>query len=440
MESMNESLSDQQLPTEPVEGAIWSRYVTSLGAILLVTWPLLSYGIIDTERARWQHAAARVAWEQGDREKALEVLNRAVELDPGNIGALADRAFWQGELGEHEKSRQDLQAMVERVSSLEQEIQLRQQLCDALLHLDRPDEVIRQWEIIGETVAGYGGQENWHRQQRILFLNNRAYQVALTGQQLKRVIEEADQAIALLGGEGIAWDYNGAPNYLAACQAYLEKYHAEALVFSSQATRHARRFLDSWERQFEPRTNWKTSERKRRDEQLETMRRYVARVYKLHAMVLEKIGQVGKRDEALAVIRELGQQPDQLEGVIGTLDEIRLLMSLQGTSDLRATVLDTRGFALLKNQQPNLALMDLLVAVRLCDARWHEMTVSIDQERNLAVDPAPHDRHEQQMTRQLAVLLYHRSLAYEAVHQPARAREDLERVRKLGFTPGIDLF
>ncbi len=440
MESMNESASNQHLPTEPGEGAPWSRYYPSLGAILLVVWPLLSYGLIDTERARWQHAAARVAWEQGDLKKALELLDRAVELDPDNISAIADRAGWQGELGEHEKSRQDLESILERVGSLEQEIQLRQQLCDALLHLDRPDEVIRQWEMIGKAVAGYGGQENWHLQQQVLLLNNRAYQVALTGQQLQRVIEEADQAIALLGGVGIAWDYNGAPNYLAACQAYLEQHHGQALAFSSQATRHASKFLDSWERQFEPRSNWKASERKRHGEQQETMRRYVASVYKLHAMVLEKTGQVGKRDEALAKIRELGQQPDQLEGVIGRLDEIRLLMSLQGTLDLRDTVLDTRGFALLKNQQPNLALMDLLVAVRLCDARWHEMTVSIDQERNLAVDPAPLDRKEQQMTRQLAILLYHRSLAYEAVHQPARAREDLERVRNLGFTPGIGLF
>ena len=125
MESMNESSSDQHLPTEPVEGATWSRYVTSLGAILLVTWPLLSYGIIDTERARWQHAAARVAWDQGDREKALEALHRAVELDPGNLAALADRARCQGELGEYEKSRQDLESAADRVGNLEQEIQLR---------------------------------------------------------------------------------------------------------------------------------------------------------------------------------------------------------------------------------------------------------------------------------------------------------------------------
>ena len=44
------------------------------------------------------------------------------------------------------------------------------------------------------------------------------------------------------------------------------------------------------------------------------------------------------------------------------------------------------------------------------------------------------------MTRQLAVLLYHRSLAYEAVHQPARAQEDRKRVKRLGFTPGLGLF
>ena len=424
----------------PGEGTFWNRHLPSLAVLLLIAWPLLSYGIIDSERARWQHAMARVAWDQGELEKALEALDQAVELAPENITLLADRARCLGELGRFGKSSQDLESAASQTPVLEQEIQLRQQLCDALVHLDQPGGVIRQWEIIEQAVLGQGGKESWPLQQQVLFLNNRAYQVALTGQQLQRVVEQSDEAIALLGGEGIAWDYNGAPNYLSACRAYLDQSPARALAFSSQATRHASKFLDSWERQFEPRPNWKASERKRHAEQRETMRRYVASVYKLHAMVLEKIGQAGKRDEALARIRALGQQADQLEGVIGRLNEISLLMSPEGMSDLRATVLDTRGFALLQNQQPNLALMDLLVAVRLCDAEWRNMSVSIDRERNRAVDPAPHDRYEQQMTRQLAVLLYHRSLAYEAVHQPARAREDRERVKRLGFTPDGNLF
>ena len=80
------------------------------------------------------------------------------------------------------------------------------------------------------------------------------------------------------------------------------------------------------------------------------------------------------------------------------------------------------------------------VAVRLCEAGYRARVVSIDRQRNLAVDPAAVDRYAGQMTRQLAVLLYHRSMAYEAAHQPARARQDLERIRRLGLNPDRDLF
>jgi tetratricopeptide (TPR) repeat protein len=438
---MDEQMNDDRQPRGPGEGTFWNRTVPCLGVILLVAWPLLSYGVVDAERGRWKHASARVAWDQGDREKALEAIDQAVELDPGNVAALVDRARWLGELGKYEQGSLDLEAAAGLAGNLEEEIQYRQQLCDSLLHLQQPDAVIRQWDLIDQAIEGQGGQQSWPLQQQVLLLNNRAYQVALTGWQPVRVVEEADKAIELLGGEGIAWDDKGAPFYLAACQSYLEKSYVQALEFSSQATHHASRFLDRWTKQYEPRVNWKASERKRRDEHLETLRRYVARVYKLHAKVLEKTGQQQKRDEALAMIPRLGQDPEQLEAVIARVDEIRVLMSLQGISNLRATVLDTRGYALLKNQQPNLALMDLRVAARLCDKEYHTMIVSIDRQRKLAVDPAPLDRYARQMTRQLAVLLYHRSLVFDAVHQPARAREDRERIKEqLKLHPDQHLF
>lgn len=438
--TMDDDVNNELHQPGSERGAFWNRTVPCMGVLVLVAWPLLSYGLVNAERGRWKHAAARIAWNTGDREKALETLNEVVELDPGNIGARTDRAFYLGELGKYRESSQDLEAVASQAGSLQEEIQYRQQLCDCLLHLQKGDEVVRQWDLIDQAITARGGQHSWPLQQQVLLLNNRSYQVALTGQQTARVVKEADQAIALLGGEGIAWDYNGSPLYLAACQAYLEKSHVEALELSSQATGHALKFLESWEKQFQPRVNWKESERKRRDEQAATMRRYVASVYKLHAAVLEKTGQLRARDEALAVISRLGHKPEQLEAVIGRVDEIQMLMAANGISDLRATILDTRGFALLESQQPNLALMDLIVAVRLCDAGYRAMVVSIDRQRNLAVDPAVVDRYARQMTRQLAVLLYHRSMAYEAVHQPARARQDLERIRRLGLNPDRDLF
>lgn len=437
---MDEHVNDELHQSGPGKGTFWNRTAPCMGVLVLVAWPLLSYGLVDAERGRWKHAAARIAWNKGDREKALETLNQAVELDPGNIAALVDRASYLGELGKYRESSLDLEVAASQVDSLLEEIQYRQQLCDCLLHLQQADEVVRQWDLIDQAIAGQGGQQSWPLQQQILLLNNRSYQVALTGQQTDRALKEADQAVALLGGEGIAWDYNGSPLYLAACQAYLEKSYVEALELSSQATEQALKFLESWERQFEPGLNWKESERKRWDEQSGTMRRYVASVYKLHATVLEKTGQLQARDEALAVISRLGHKPEQLEAVIGRIDEIQMLMKANGISDLRATILDTRGFALLENQQPNLALMDLIVAVRLCEAGYRAMVVSIDRQRNLAVDPVPVDRYVQQMTRQLAVLLYHRSMAYEAVHQPARARKDLERIKRLGLNPDRHLF
>ena len=438
--SMVENSTDNRLPTQGEDELSWSRYLPSLAAILLVTWPLLSYGIIDNERARWQHAAARIAWNEGDQEAALQVLNRAVELDPENIAALIDRAQWLGELGDYENSSQDLQAATGLAGSVRQEIQLRQQLCDSLLHLQEADAVIQQWDLMQQAVDSGGGRGNWSLEQQVLWLNNRAYQVAVSGRQPAFAVEEANHAIALLGGEGIAWDYNGAPLYLAACQAYLQQSYSRALGLSTKAVRNASIFLESWKKQFEPGLNWKASEQRRREKQLETMRRYVASLYKLQSLVLEKTGQHGKQREALKEIEQLGQDFHQLEAVIGQAEEIRSLAFSPGRTDLRSTLLDTRGFAYLKNQQPNLALMDLEVAVRICDAQYHRLIVSVNRQRSLVVDPGPLDRLVVQMTRQLAVVLYHRSLVYDALHRPARAREDRERIKRLGFTPDRHLF
>jgi len=280
-----------------------------------------------------------------------------------------------------------------------------------------------------QAVDSGGGRGNWSLEQQVLWLNNRAYQVAVSGRQPAFAVEEANHAIALLGGEGIAWDYNGAPLYLAACQAYLQQSYSRALGLSTKAVRNASIFLESWKKQFEPGLNWKASEQRRREKQLETMRRYVASLYKLQSLVLEKTGQHGKQLEALKEIEQLGQDFHQLEAVIGQAEEIRLLAFSLGRTDLRSTLLDTRGFAYLKNQQPNLALMDLEVAVRICDAQYHRLIVSVNRQRLVV-----------QMTRQLAVVLYHRSLVYDALHRPARAREDRERIKRLGFTPDRHLF
>lgn len=92
-------------------------------------------------------------------------------------------------------------------------------------------------------------------------------------------------------------------------------------------------------------------------------------------------------------------------------------------------LLDTRGYVHYRMGAHELALADLNRAVELVEKRQQESA------GHLAT------KLQRQMEKEMAaVILYHRSLALEALEKPVEAERDHARIRELGFEPGDRLF
>lgn len=189
---------------------------------------------------------------------------------------------------------------------------------------------------------------------------------------------------------------------------------------------------------FQPELDWKASETLQHEHLEAELTEYIARIIKLHSVLLDRIGQASRSEQAREAIRQLGHDPDSLEAVVVLASQLHQLHS--EFPDLRATVLDTRGFSYLQSRQPNLARMDLEIAVKVYDTVHRQRLVQLNRHRNLAVEPSAVDREMSRSSKQLGVLLYHRSQAYEILHQPARARQDLQRIQRLGLSANRHLF
>lgn len=105
-----------------------------------------------------------------------------------------------------------------------------------------------------------------------------------------------------------------------------------------------------------------------------------------------------------------------------------------------AALLDTRGFVHLRRGQFEPALKDLDSAVKLAEARMAENSKKLDGLPSTLMDRRQADKVRKSWEHELAVILYHRSLALDALEQPEAAAADRDRVRQYGFTPGEELF
>ena len=95
-----------------------------------------------------------------------------------------------------------------------------------------------------------------------------------------------------------------------------------------------------------------------------------------------------------------------------------------------AALLDTRGFIVLQAGNPKDALVDLDKAVKLAERSLEKSTESAP-----VYDARYHEKRLATQRREVAVLRYHRALAYQQLGRTREASEDLERVRELGFEP-----
>ena len=97
--------------------------------------------------------------------------------------------------------------------------------------------------------------------------------------------------------------------------------------------------------------------------------------------------------------------------------------------------LDTRGYTYYQLGYHHLALQDLEVAVEASEYQLKQIEKVIEQEKYRIADPAIVSIQQQSRYKNLAVILYHRSLAYDATHQVAKAKRDRDRIESLGYAP-----
>jgi tetratricopeptide (TPR) repeat protein len=109
------------------------------------------------------------------------------------------------------------------------------------------------------------------------------------------------------------------------------------------------------------------------------------------------------------------------------------------TSGTDAMILDTRGFVRWRRGENEKALSDLDKAIQMLEADGNRL----EQQRanaGLLRETSELTAQREQHLKTLAVVLYHRALAYQSLRRNDDAEKDLARVRELGFEPGDQLF
>ncbi len=96
-------------------------------------------------------------------------------------------------------------------------------------------------------------------------------------------------------------------------------------------------------------------------------------------------------------------------------------------------MLDTRGF--IRYQQGDItgSLADLDKAVRMTEEEYEKLSKQVDADRLGTIDPRQFELNLRKFAQSVAVIRYHRSLAYDRAGKPDLAEQDRRRVKALGF-------
>jgi len=103
-------------------------------------------------------------------------------------------------------------------------------------------------------------------------------------------------------------------------------------------------------------------------------------------------------------------------------------------------ILDTRGFLLWRKDQFQEALWDLELAVDFARSHYRSQKNELPKIKKDAVDIRPVNKQLSLLKKSLAVILYHRALAYESLQKPTKASLDRQQVQQLGYQLSPHLF
>lgn len=443
-----ESIADpDSLTSEPYgddtskSGLRWA-YSLLCGLILLP----ITMQWIPSEVALWKQAAARNHWDTKDREMALELSSQALNWDADNPSLLTERADWLAELGRYNEAIAIYQMLIANLITTGESaltIQLRMQLCNHLnsrsMHDKQPsDETWQQWVIINTWY------ETGDRIRQLSLLkeanlhNNQAYQLAVSNSHLKEALASASKCLELFGGE-IYFLYSDPMYYVqAAYQAYRQENYPTAIENLNKAVDKLSRH-HALLQATSPSITWKAFEKKELAQLIVNFESLFGNVLLFRAACLKRIPEEDRPENKMTnqivtdrrQAKELGVDSKYFTPKDAHFGN--LLMSFS-THSFIPMALDTRGYIYHLQGNHHLALIDLEVAVGATEYELKQFDEVLEYEKDRVADAdfVKQQRHER--AKNLAVILYHRSLAYDATHQVAKARKDRERIDQLGFS------
>jgi tetratricopeptide (TPR) repeat protein len=434
----------QNSPAEekPAPSKAVTRLLVMLAAIM-VLGPVI-YKEYPDEIARWYYASARELWLDGNREQALEKLSTALTWDPANLDCLVSRANW---LIQSEQYEESLAAWNQVIKIRPDSTMLYEQRCTTYLHLQQPTGVLEDWQTIMKLHRADGFPKSYQPSQLFNVYNNRAYHFGVANVQLTKALDDANRAIELLGGNPAVLNRHAFSQYLLAYESYLESQYDDALDPIKKAISLANKTGQSWQQPIED--HGKPSTVAIHRQRNEEFQRFRATLYYLLAEVHKRLGQEKLSQQARQQILELGftgqfesKSPLLFADSSQPLSEVIQLRTLLGNqnTDPRSMILDTRGFLLWRNNQFQVALWNLDLAVDFARSHHRSQENELQKIKKGAIDTRSVGQHLSLLKKSLAVILYHRALAYESLQQPTEASQDREEIQQLGYQLSHHLF
>jgi len=411
------------------------------------------------EIALWKQASARIAWDNGDRTTALKLTAEATNWDPHSIPIKLDQAQWHDKMGQHQTAIDLYNSLLSDADnpvtvSLDTElITLRMTLCDVLNRqaiagrsdndaLKLPAEppiqaaqVWQQWQIIDRWYLVDDRLASLPILETATYYNNRAYQIAISGDHITEALQDINHCIDLLGGDSMCL-FSQSMSYV---QGAYQSYHAKDTSIALERLDTAISFLAQRHAslpEVEPGVQRKGSQAQIMAQRRIDFRKMYGRVLLFRAQLLR---QANKPDDAELDFRQalkFGAVPDAFQPEVFS----STILINPETANFVGMALDTRGLLHLLNSQPQLAHKDLDQAVILVSQYLRQTESSIKIEKESSSSPMDLDEYLTSVKRQLAIVIYHRSLVLMAVDKTEAAQRDLRQVRQLGFKPSPMLF
>jgi tetratricopeptide (TPR) repeat protein len=428
--------------------------------IALVAIPLLIQWY-PNEIASWKQASARIAWDNGDQETALRLTAEASDWDPHSTPIKLDQARWHDKMGKYQAAIDLYISLLSdednpSAAALDmEEITLRMTLCDVLNRqviatrttskvLEPPAaaalsnqaaQVWQQWQIIDSWYQVDDRLASLPVLATATYYNNRAYQIAISGEHITEALEDINRCLNLLGGDTMCLFAQP----MSHVQGAYQSYHAEETSTALERLDTAIAFLEQHHAimpQIELGVQWEDSQAQIMALRSIEFRKMYGRVLLFRAQLLRQVNKPADAELDFHKAMKFGAVPDMFQPEVFS----STILITPETANFVGMALDTRGLLHFLNNQPQLAQDDLNQAVKLVSQYLEQTEASIETERVSSISPTDLDKYLNSVKRQLAIVVYHRSLVLMSLDKTTAAQRDWQRVRQLGFEPSPMLF